>query len=86
MQWIVAYDISSDKVRNKVSNILTKYGYRIQYSVFYIPQASRKEIEDLKETIKPLINLKTDRVFFYPIEEITVFRGYPLQPWDIHIL
>ncbi|HIP42349.1 MAG TPA: CRISPR-associated endonuclease Cas2 [Aquifex aeolicus] len=86
MQWIVAYDISSNKIRNRVSNILIKYGYRIQYSVFYIPEASRKEIEDLKEIIKPLINPKTDRIFFYPIEEITVFKGYPIQPWDIQIL
>jgi len=86
MQWIVAYDISSTKIRNKVSNILTKYGYRIQYSVFYIPEASRDEIEDLKEIIKPLINPKTDRIFFYPIEEIVVFKGYPIQPWDIQIL
>ena len=86
MRWIVAYDISSNKVRNKVSNILTKYGYRVQYSVFYIPDATRKDIENLIETIKPLINPKTDRVFFYPIEDITVFKGYPLQPWDIQIL
>ncbi len=86
MKWIVAYDISSNKIRNKVSNILTHYGYRIQYSVFYIPEASRKEIENLKETLKEIIDLRTDRVFFYPIEDITVFKGYPLQPWDIYIL
>jgi len=84
--WVVAYDISDTKVRNKVSKILTHYGYRVQLSVFYIPEASYAQIEILKEKIKPLINLRTDRVFFYPIEKITVFKGYPLQPWDITIL
>lgn len=33
---IVSYDISSDKLRNKFSKYLEKYGFRLQCSVFQI--------------------------------------------------
>ena len=35
MKHVVAYDISQDRIRNKVANILKSYGLkRIQYSIF----------------------------------------------------
>ena len=33
---LVSYDISNDKVRNKFSRFLSKFGFRLQYSVFEI--------------------------------------------------
>lgn len=38
---IVSYDISNDKLRTKFANFLSKYGYRIQYSVFKIENSER---------------------------------------------
>ncbi len=38
---IVSYDISDDKLRNKFSHFLLKFGYRIQYSVFKIENSER---------------------------------------------
>ena len=32
--YVVSYDISSDRLRNKVARTLEGYGTRIQYSVF----------------------------------------------------
>lgn len=32
--YVVVYDISSDKQRKKVSDLLEGYGLRVQYSVF----------------------------------------------------
>ena len=32
--YIVSYDISNDKIRNKVSKELQNFGIRVQYSVF----------------------------------------------------
>ncbi len=32
--YIVSYDITSDRLRNKVAKILLGYGKRVQYSVF----------------------------------------------------
>ena len=38
---IISYDISDDKKRNKFSKYLTKFGHRIQYSVFEIDNSER---------------------------------------------
>jgi CRISPR-associated protein Cas2 len=34
MRVVVSYDISDDKRRRKVAQIMEGYGYRVQYSVF----------------------------------------------------
>jgi len=86
MKYIVAYDIRNDKARAKVSRLLTKYGYRIQLSVFYLPGLSEGELNKLYLDIKNLINPRTDRVFFYPVESIEVFEGYPIEPWEVEVL
>ena len=33
-KYVISYDISSNKIRNKVASELTNYGKRVQYSVF----------------------------------------------------
>lgn len=38
---IVSYDIADDKLRLKFSKFLSKYGHRIQYSVFEIDNSER---------------------------------------------
>ena len=38
---IVSYDISDDKLRTKFSKYLSKYGGRLQYSVFEIKNSER---------------------------------------------
>lgn len=38
---IVAYDFENDKKRTKFAKFLSKYGYRIQYSVFKIQNSKR---------------------------------------------
>jgi len=86
MRYIVAYDISKSAVRVRVSKILTKYGYRIQLSVFYLPNVTEGELELIYKEIKALINPRTDKVFFYPVEEIEVFKGFPIEPWEVEIV
>ncbi len=82
----MAYDISEDKTRVKVSRVLSRYGFRIQLSVFYIPHISERELEVLFINIKKLVNPRTDRVFFYPIEKVEVFEGYPLESPEVLVL
>jgi len=36
MLYIVAYDVPNDRVRSRLADVLSKYGERIQYSVFEI--------------------------------------------------
>ena len=38
---IISYDISKDKLRNKFSKYLSKFGHRIQYSVFEIDNSNK---------------------------------------------
>jgi CRISPR-associated protein Cas2 len=38
---LVSYDISNDKLRTKFAKYLSKYGYRLQYSVFKIENSNR---------------------------------------------
>ncbi len=38
---IVSYDISDNKVRSRFSKFLSKFGYRLQYSVFRIKNSER---------------------------------------------
>lgn len=41
MMILVSYDISDDKLRTKFAKFLSKFGYRLQYSVFKIENSER---------------------------------------------
>lgn len=38
---LVSYDISNDKLRTRFAKFLSKYGHRLQYSVFEIKNSDR---------------------------------------------
>lgn len=61
---VVAYDISSNRKRKKVSDILEEYGLRINKSVFEV-KATASEIKTIKAGIGKLIKKKSDSVLFY---------------------
>ena len=82
MRIVVAYDVSDDARRNKLSQLLSSYGYRYQLSVFYIPSITRSELEKLTERVKRIINPKTDRVRIYSVEKLEWVEGYILEPWE----
>jgi CRISPR-associated protein Cas2 len=86
MKYLVAYDISNSKVRLQVSRLLTRYGYRIQLSVFYIPRITEGELDKLYRDIKALVNPRTDRVYFYPVDRFELFEGYPIEPWSVEVV
>jgi CRISPR-associated protein Cas2 len=83
MKVVVAYDVSDDTTRNKLSQLLSSYGYRYQLSVFYIPSITRTEVDKLVKRIKRIINPKTDRVRIYLVENLELVKGYILEPWEI---
>lgn len=52
---IISYDISDDKLRTKFSKYLSRFGHRLQYSVFEIDKSTRilnNIITDLKTNMK----------------------------------
>ncbi len=66
MKYVVTYDISNDKRRTKLSDILGAYGIRVNYSVFECELNQTKLDKLLYEIeLKKLINKKYDSLRFY---------------------
>ncbi len=63
---IFAYDISSNRRRNKVAKLLETFGDRVNYSVFEL-FISEKQIHQLVSKLSKMIRHKTDKVLVYRI-------------------
>lgn len=63
---IFAYDISSNRRRNKVAKLLETYGERVNYSVFEL-FISEKRIQELMRKLSNMIQHTTDRVLVYKL-------------------
>ena len=48
---IVSYDISDDKLRTRFAKFLSKFGHRLQYSIFEIKN-SQRILENIQVEIK----------------------------------
>jgi CRISPR-associated protein Cas2 len=68
MLTIIAYDVTNDKRREKVSTLLEDYGTRVNYSVFEC-ELEREEFERLREQLAELIDDAEDRIVFYRLCE-----------------
>ncbi|MCA9941929.1 MAG: CRISPR-associated endonuclease Cas2 [Ardenticatenaceae bacterium] len=67
MRVVVSYDISDDKRRRKVAEIMEGYGYRVQYSVFEC-NLNKKQMAEMKRALRPLVKgPKMDSIRFYPL-------------------
>lgn len=63
--WIV-YDITNDKLRNKVAKECKKYGLeRVQKSVF-LGRLENNRFDEISEKCIDLIDEKTDSVYIFP--------------------
>lgn len=63
---IFAYDIRSNRRRNKVAKLLETYGERVNYSVFEL-FISAKLIHQLVQKLNKMIQHNTDKVLVYKI-------------------
>lgn len=68
MKYLITYDIEDDKNRKKLSDLLEKYGYRVNYSVFEC-EVNKTKLNRIIEYIdeKNLIDKKYDSLRFYHI-------------------
>lgn len=65
--YVIAYDISSDKRRNKIFKILSSYGEWIQFSLFEC-HLSDKQYLQLRYKLSKLLNAdEADNVRFYQL-------------------
>jgi CRISPR-associated protein Cas2 len=77
--YIVVYDITCDKRRNKIANLLEGYGRRVQYSVFECVLSIAK-YRELQQKLESKLNLAEDNVRFYPLSQHTI-NG--VETWGI---
>ena len=61
---VVTYDLTSDKRRTKLHNLLKDFGTPVQYSVFECLLES-KEIEQMKRRVRRVIKPRLDQVRYY---------------------
>jgi CRISPR-associated protein Cas2 len=73
MFWIVCYDITDDKRRRKVADILESYGQRAQYSVFECDMSGRQQMT-LQGQLQRVIDESEDDIRFYPLNEADIAR------------
>lgn len=69
--YVVTYDISSDKRRKRVSDLLEGYGRRVQYSVFECILNTQK-FNELRLRLQKCIKNGEDSVRFYPLSRHTL--------------
>lgn len=69
--YVIIYDISVDKRRKKVSDLLEGYGRRVQFSAFECVLSDRK-FEELKSRLAKVVKMDDDSVRFYPISRHTL--------------
>jgi CRISPR-associated protein Cas2 len=64
MYIVISYDISEDKRRTKVHNILKSYGQWVQYSIFEC-DLTESQYAKLRSRLNKLIKSETDSIRFY---------------------
>jgi CRISPR-associated protein Cas2 len=66
MQWLVAYDISDDTRRQRLSKILLDYGQRVQESVFWI-DAEDDLADRIRDRVAKAISPADDVIWILPL-------------------
>ena len=61
---VVVYDISNDKRRTKLHNVLLNYGTPVQYSVFEC-LLEGKQLAHMKQAVERVIRPRKDQVRYY---------------------
>jgi len=89
MYYLITYDIANTKRRNKLSELLEKYGLRVNYSVFEL-DISKKELKEIIATIKKkkLLKKKVDSIRFYALCVDNIDKSFELgnrnKPFEVN--
>lgn len=74
---VVSYDISDDKLRTKFSKYLSKFGHRLQYSVFEIDNSKRivdNIVTDIKNRFEKCFTQQDSVIIFKLSSSCEVLR------------
>ena len=75
---VISYDISNDKLRTKFSKYLSRFGHRIQYSVFIIENSSKllnNIISDIENKYSKLFS-EEDSVYIFKLSVSCEVKRY----------
>jgi len=76
--YIIAYDISDNKRRKKVSDILEGYGTRVNYSVFEIQLSTKAQKKSIEKELLKILNPSKDSLRFYHICKNCIDKSWSL--------
>lgn len=80
---LLSYDISNDKLRTRFSKFLSKYGHRLQYSVFEIDNSEtilKNVITQIKTTFEKLFTENDSVLIFKLSASCEIIRmGYAIN-------
>lgn len=88
---LISYDISDDKLRVLFSKYLTKYGHRIQYSVFEIDNSPRilaNILAEIKNGFEKRFS-QTDSIYIFELSascRITRYGYAKNEEGDFHLI
>ena len=69
MKYVISYDITSNRIRNKIASELQNYGKRVQYSVFECSLTEEKYQTLYKKLLGLCCGEETDSIRIYPLCE-----------------
>jgi CRISPR-associated protein Cas2 len=74
---VITYDIQNDKKRLKISDLLEKFGLRVNYSVFEI-FIQKNQLKKLVKDFEKIID-KDDSIRFYILDEDSVKKAFTIN-------
>jgi len=74
MKYLITYDITDNKRRNKLFKLLLGYGINVELSVFEL-EIDSKDLKKLIFEIKKIINPKEDAVYIFPYHKEPIRNG-----------
>ncbi len=81
---LVSYDISNDKLRTRFSKFLSKFGHRLQYSLFEIKNSDRI-LQNIQAKIEAYFSKKfeeTDSIMIFELSQTCKITKYGFARHD----
>ena len=80
---LIVYDISNDRRRTKLHNLLLDYGTPVQYSVFEC-RLDDRDLSRLKSALKRIVRPRKDNLRYYHLCANCVDRMESSRPGEIN--
>ena len=74
MKYLITYDITDNKRRNKLFKFLLGYGINVELSVFEV-EVDKSSLKIIISEIKKIINPKEDVVYIFPYYKEPIRNG-----------